>query len=199
MRSMAFAAPLLLLAYGVLRWIDGLDGHRRGGPAWDVGHLAFLASMATFALLAVALWRRARLARRTALVAAAAAILGSACMIWVIVGDLSASFQDGYPLPGPLRTAGPIAFVLGTIGLLSLQVASGRLPVWSPMLFFAGYTAISIDLDLLPLAGLILLGALYPLAASAAPARAARLRQRREQAASASRRHERPARPSRTA
>jgi hypothetical protein len=170
---MAFAAPLLLLAYGVLRWIDGLDGHRKGGPAWDLGHLAFLASMVTFVLLAVALYRRARLGRRAALVAAAAAILGSGCMIWVILGDLAASFRDGYPLPDLLQTAGPIAFVLGMIGLLSLQVAAGRLPVWSPMLFFAGYTAISINLDLLPPAALILLGALYPLASAAAPVRAA--------------------------
>ena len=174
MRSMAFAAPLFLLAYGVLRWIDGLDGHRKGGPAWDLGHLAFLASMVTFGLLAVALYRRTRLARRAALVAAAVAIVGSGCMIWVILGDLSASFRDSYPLPDLLQTAGPIAFVLGTIGLLSLQVAAGRLPVWSPMLFFAGYTAISINLDLLPLAALILLGALYPLAAAAAPPRSAR-------------------------
>ena len=174
MRSMAFAAPLFLLAYGVLRWIDGLDGHRKGGPAWDLGHLAFLASMVTFVLLAVALCRRATLARRIALVAAAAAVLGSGCMIWVILGDLSASFQDRYPLPDLLQTAGPIGFVLGMIGLLSLQVAAGRLPVWSPMLFFAGYTAISVNLDLLPVAALILLGALYPLAAAAAPARRAR-------------------------
>jgi len=175
MRSMAFAAPLFLLAYGVLRWIDGLDGHRKGGPAWNLGHLAFLASMATFALLAVALYRRARLGRRTALVALAAAVFGSGCMIWVILGDLSPSFADNYPLPGPLQTAGPIAFVLGTIALLSLQVAAGKLPVWSPMLFFAGYTAISINLDLLPLAGLILLGALYPLATGATAARRAEL------------------------
>src|SRR3954451_12006948 len=119
MRSMAFAAPLFMLAYGVLRWIDGLDGHRKGGPAWDLGHLAFLASMATFALLAVALYRRATLGRRTALVALAAAVFGSGCMMWVILGDLSPSFADHYPLPDVLQTAGPIAFVLGTIALLS--------------------------------------------------------------------------------
>jgi hypothetical protein len=157
---MAFAAPLFLLAYGVLRWIDGLDGHRKGGPAWDLGHLAFLASMVTFVALAIALYRRATLGRRTAAVAAVLAVAGAGCMIWVIIGDLAASFPG---LPDLLMNAGPILFVLGTIALLSLQVAAGRLPVWSPMLFFAGYTAISINLDLLPVAAVIILAALTPL------------------------------------
>ncbi|WP_245665962.1 hypothetical protein [Actinoplanes subtropicus] len=165
MRSMAFAAPLLMLAYGVLRWTDGLDGHHhKGSLAWNAGHVAFLASMATFVLLAVALYRRATLGRRTALVAAAVAVFGAGCMIWVIVGDLSRSFAVDHPLPGVLQLIGPIGFVLGTIGLLSLQVAAGRLPVWSPMLFFAGYTAITINLNLLPFAALLILGAMWPLA-----------------------------------
>src|SRR5690349_22708037 len=77
MKSMAFAAPLFMLAYGVLRWIDGLDGHHhKGSLAWNAGHVAFLASMVTFALLAIALYRRATLGRRTALVAAAVAVFG---------------------------------------------------------------------------------------------------------------------------
>ena len=173
MRSMAFAAPLLMLAYGVLRWIDGLDGHRKGGPAWDLGHLAFLASMVTFVLIAAALFRRATFARRTAFVAVASAVFGSACMIWVIAGDLSAGFRDRWPLPEPLQSAGPVCFVLGMVALLSLHVAAGRLPVWSPMLLFLGYTAITVNLDLLPVAALLMLGALAPL--GRAPARGSRL------------------------
>jgi len=167
MRSMAFAAPLFMLAYGVLRWIDGLDGHRKGGPAWNLGHLAFLASMVTFVLVAAALFRRATLARRTAVVAVTSAVSGAACMIWVIIGDLSATFRDRWPLPGALETLGPICFVLGMVALLSLQVAAGRLPVWSPVLLFLGYTAITVSLDLLPLAALLMLGALAPLGRAA--------------------------------
>jgi hypothetical protein len=160
MRSMAFAAPLFMLAYGILRWIDGLDGHRKGGPAWNLGHLAFLASMLTFVALAVALYRRATMARRIARLSVMAAVVGAGCMIWVIIGDLWAGFPDLLP---SLVVAGPILFLLGMIALLSLQVAAGRLPVWSPMLLFVGYTAISVDLDLLPFAALIILGALAPL------------------------------------
>jgi hypothetical protein len=172
---MAFAAPLFMLAYGVLRWIDGLDGHHhKGSLAWNVGHLAFLASMVTFALLAIALYRRTTLARRTALVATAVAVAGAGGMIWVILGDLSRSFAVDYPLPDVLQPIFPIGFVLGMIGLLSLQVAAGRLPVWSPMLFFAGYTAITINLNLLPLAALLILGATWPLARPAVAAKPAR-------------------------
>ena len=171
MRSMAFAAPLLMLAYGVLRWIDGLDGHHhKGSIAWNAGHLAFLASMVTFVLLAIALYRRATLGKRTALVSAAVAVFGAGCMIWVIIGDLFRSFAVDHPLPAALEVVGPIGFVLGMIGLLSLQVAAGRLPVWSPMLFFAGYTAITINLNLLPLAALLILGATWPLARPAVTA-----------------------------
>ena len=178
MRSMAFAAPLFMLAYGVLRWIDGLDGHHhKGSLAWNAGHVAFLASMVMFALLAIALYRRATLGKRTALVAAAVAVFGAGCMIWVIVGDLFRSFAINHPLPDVLELVGPIGFVLGMIGLLSLQVAAGRLPVWSPMLFFAGYTAITINLNLLPFAALLILGGTWPLArpavSAARPARRA--------------------------
>ncbi|MET3422916.1 uncharacterized membrane protein YgdD (TMEM256/DUF423 family) [Actinoplanes tereljensis] len=164
MRSMAFAAPLLLLAYGVLRWMDGLDGHRdKQGAAWIVGHLAFFGSMVLFAMIAVALFRRTRMGRRIAAVAAAVSVFGVACFLWVIVGDLSASFRDRWPLPGPLEITGPLLFVLGMSVLLSLQVAAGRVPVWSPILFFLGYLAISVNLDLLPLAALVILAATVPL------------------------------------
>jgi len=169
MKLMAFAAPGLLLAYGILRWIDGLDGHRKGGPAWTLGHLAFFASTALFAVLAVLLYRRATVARRVALVALASSVSGAGLMLWVITGDLSGSFRDRWPLPDPLQIAGPALFCLGLITLLSVQVAADRLPVWSPILFFLGYTAISINLDLLPLAGVLILGAAVPLAPALAP------------------------------
>ncbi len=160
MRSISVAAPLFLLAYGVLRWIDGLDGHRKGGPAWNIGHVSFLIAMVLFAALAIGLARRAVTGRRLAMVLAAVAVLGAGCFVWVIIGDLRESFPD---LPDPLQIAGPLLFVLGMVVLLSLQVAAGRVPVWSPVLFFAGYAAISVNLDLLPFAAVLILGSLVPL------------------------------------
>jgi hypothetical protein len=161
---MAFAAPLLLLAYGVLRWLDGLDGnHDHDGPAWNAGHLAFFGSIVLFVVIAVALARRTRMGRRIAAVAAAAVAVGAGCFLWVITGDLSERFQHRWPLPDALQIAGPLLFVLGMVVLLSLQVAAGRVPVWSPVLFFAGYLAISVNLDLLPPAALVILAATVPL------------------------------------
>ncbi|SFR29130.1 hypothetical protein SAMN04488564_11754 [Lentzea waywayandensis] len=37
--SSYIAAPLLVLTYGVLRIVDGLDGECGTGPVWTVGHL----------------------------------------------------------------------------------------------------------------------------------------------------------------
>jgi hypothetical protein len=154
-----------MFIYGVLRFIGGLDGHHKGGPAWDVGHVAFFAAMVLFAVLAVQLRNRAPARQRTlATVAAAAAVLGAGCFLWVIAGDLSEGFHDRWPLPDPLQIAGPLLFVLGTLTLLILRMRDRRLPVWSPVLFLVGYLAISVSLDLLPLGSLLVLAGLLPLA-----------------------------------
>ncbi|MFC7646417.1 hypothetical protein ACFQX6_41970 [Streptosporangium lutulentum] len=42
------AAPLLVMAYGVIRILDGLDGSRGPGLAWTSGHLAFMAALILF-------------------------------------------------------------------------------------------------------------------------------------------------------
>jgi hypothetical protein len=168
MRPLSIAAPLFLLAYGVLRWVDGRNGQRKDGLAWDAGHVAFLVSMVLFAVLAVVLAGRAPGAnttgRRLAAASAVGAVLGAGCFIWVIIGDLSERFSDRWPLPGPLEIAGPLLFVLGMLVLLGQQVAAGRAPLWSPIAFFVGYLAISVSLDLLPFAALLILASTAPLA-----------------------------------
>ncbi|GAA0502846.1 hypothetical protein Ade02nite_36660 [Paractinoplanes deccanensis] len=169
---MAVVAPLLMLTYGLLRWVDGMDGDRGNGPAWDVGHTAFFVAMVLFAFLAVQM-RRLVIARRPALgraakaaasIAAAAAVFGVACFLWVITGDLFDAFRERAPLPDPLETAGPAFFGLGIVTLLALLAAARRLPWWSPALFLAGFLAIPVDLDLLPFAAAAILIAFAPLA-----------------------------------
>jgi hypothetical protein len=163
MRSIAVTAPLLMVGYGVLRWIDGLDGHHdKTGVPWRAGHAMFFVAMILFAILAVRLSRVTR-PRAVAAGSAAAAVIGAGCFLWVIAGDLFPGFRAEMPLPGPLQTVGPLLFVLGLLTLLCLLVGSRRLPVWSPVLFLAGFVAISVDLDLLPVAALLVLGALIPL------------------------------------
>jgi hypothetical protein len=171
-RRAARDAPVLLLTYGLLRLVDGLDGHRGPGLAWNLGHLAFFAAMVLFGLLAVSLTRLAppgsrlapRGARRVATVATATTVFGVACFLWVITGDLSAGFRDATPLPDLLQAAGPLAFALGMLTLLGLLVAARRVPFWSPLLFGAGIVLITVELDLLPIGALLLLAALSPLA-----------------------------------
>jgi hypothetical protein len=153
MKSTAITAPLLLLGYGVLRWFDGRDGHHdKTGFTWRAGHVLFFLAMVLFAVIAVRLGAGTTLGRLAAVVAVA----GVLSFLWVITGDLFPSFPD---LPGPLSAAGPLLFVLGTAVLLFR-----RLPWWSPALFLAGFIAISVNLDLLPAAALLILGAFAPLA-----------------------------------
>ncbi|BCY07389.1 hypothetical protein [Actinoplanes sp. L3-i22] len=168
-RRTALAAPLLLLLYGVLRFADGLDGHRGSGFLWNAGHLAFFAGMVLFGVLAVAVRGTFPKNHRLATAATGLNLAGVLCFLWVITGDLFPAFGDAAPLPGPLEVAGPMLFPLGTLILFGLMVAARRLPVWTPLLFGAGIAAITVDLDLLPFAALTILLALAPLRRPARP------------------------------
>ncbi|GAA3928043.1 hypothetical protein Aau02nite_40420 [Amorphoplanes auranticolor] len=159
-----------MVVYGLLRVVDGLDGDRHNGPAWDVGHVAFFAAIVLFAVLAVALRgldRPAATAPRVLVEAATVATLfGAVCFLWVITGDLSADFRSAAPLPDALELIGPALFQIGLLILLVRLVLARRLPVWSPVLVLVGFAAIGVNLDLLPLGAVLVLVALLPLALS---------------------------------
>jgi hypothetical protein len=159
-----------MVVYGLLRVVDGLDGDRHNGPAWDVGHVAFFAAIVLFAVLAVALRgldRPAATASRVLVEAATVATLfGAGCFLWVITGDLSADFRSAAPLPDALELIGPALFQIGLLILLVRLVLARRLPVWSPVLVLVGFAAIGVNLDLLPLGAVLVLVALLPLALS---------------------------------
>jgi hypothetical protein len=160
-------APVLLFVYGVLRLIDGRDGHHdKGGALWNVGHVCFFLAFFLLGALTVQVHRvlRPQLAtparRGVALAATAAGVSGAACFLWVITGDLFPSFPD---LPDALQIAGPALFQLGMLTLLVLLVLARRLPAWSPVLVVAAFAAIGVNLDLIPLAAVLLLAGLLPL------------------------------------
>ncbi len=173
----AVAAPLLLLAYGLLRLLDGLDGSHGPGLAWNLGHLAFLAAVVAFGVLVVGLRRMAPTAtRRDRLGATAAtttALAGLAAFCWVILGDLLPTWKAAAPLPDPLYAAGPLCFLLGLLVLLVqlAVVAPRRLSAWSPLLVLAGFAPIVVDLNLLPVGALLLLAGLAPIRHVRRPAR----------------------------
>jgi hypothetical protein len=167
----ALAAPLLLLVYGLCRMVDGFDGDRGNGLAWDVGHVAFFLAFVALAVLVVGLRRMVARPRWLMNLAVAAALFGAACFLWVIAGDLSPAFRDAAPMPDLLQLIGPVLFQLGALTLLVRLVTVGRLPFWSPALVLLAFVAIAVDLDLIPV-GAVLLGVGLAPVATGRPARA---------------------------
>jgi hypothetical protein len=160
MRYAYIGAPLLVVAYGVVRLIDGLDGSKGPGPAWTIGHLFFLAALALFAVAMVGLWRERRNWITTA--ALVGGVTGAVAMARVVVVDIivawgaadRAEMERNYArYEFPLGDLGGILFPLG---LLVLLIAVRR-PWWRPVAALAGFAAILVSLDLLPLAGVLLL------------------------------------------
>lgn len=170
----AVGAPVLLFVYGVLRWVDGLDGGHGPGPAWYAGHAAFLLAFVLLGVLVVGLRRlvparsaRQRVLADAAVVAGLAGVLG---FLWVILGDLFRWLHDNAPLPGPLYAVAPPLFQLGLMTLLvrAVVVRPRLLPARSPVLVFLGLVAIAADLDLLPVGAVLVLCGLSPLGRSTA-------------------------------
>jgi hypothetical protein len=157
-KFLAYAAPALMLAYGVCRWADGLDGDRHNGFAWTIGHAAFWIAIVLFTLLADRLRRALPGALTTAATAATAA--GAVLFLWVITHDLVSAFPNA---PGIVQILGPALFEVGLLILLVRHVAAGRLPIWSPVTVLIGFAAIPVNLDLLPLASLTVGAGLTPL------------------------------------
>ncbi|WP_344650361.1 hypothetical protein [Cryptosporangium japonicum] len=170
MRLTYLAPPFLVAAYGVVRLVDGLDGSHGPGPAWTIGHVLFLVALLGFGWVAVDLWRRLRTV--PALVAAAATLLGLAAFVHTVVVDLlvgagaadraemNLRYQDH---DTPLDPVAPL-YPLGFTVLVLLFAIAARRAYWSPVLVLVGYLAIVANLDLLPIAGLLILGASIPAA-----------------------------------
>lgn len=178
-------APVLVMTYGIIRLVDGLDGTRGPGPAWTIGHLAFLGALVAFIS---AFWQMRRLAggRVLATVSAAAGTFGALALITQFSIDLTAGFQatDNYDmsmiiqqvrtLPGISQLAydfGPYAFYLGQLVLVVLLAVRRRVKLWTPVLVLADLATPFIDKDLIPLGATLLLVSFLPLARGTAAAK----------------------------
>ncbi|GAA3130621.1 hypothetical protein GCM10010466_21580 [Planomonospora alba] len=173
------AAPLLVLAYGVIRILDGLDGSRGPGPAWTTGHLAFLAALALFVPTFLRMRRMAgRDAAATA--SAAAGIAGIAAMaaqfaIDVVIGFLAADhaamsvlFDRVQAVPGVslvVYDGGPLLFFAGQVAIVVRLALLGRVGAWVPVLVLVNVVLPLVDKDLIPLGALCLLAAFTALSA----------------------------------
>ncbi|GIH75185.1 hypothetical protein [Planobispora longispora] len=176
------AAPLLVLAYGVIRIIDGLDGSRGPGPAWTTGHLAFIAALVLFVPI---FWQMRRMAGRDtiATVSAVTGLAGGAAFlaqftIDIVVGFMAADhaamgvlFDRVQSVPGVspvVYVAGPALFCVGQLALAVRLALLGRVKAWVPALVLAYSLLPFIDKDLIPLGAVCLLVSFIPLARQAA-------------------------------
>ncbi|MFC4060862.1 hypothetical protein ACFOWE_21375 [Planomonospora corallina] len=173
------AAPLLVLAYGVIRIIDGLDGSRGPGLAWTTGHLAFLAALALFVPTFL---RMRRMAGRDA-VATASAVAGIAGLaalavqfaIDVVVGFLAADhagmsvlFDRVQAVPGVspvVYDAGPLLFFVGQVAIVARLALLGRVGAWAPVLVLVDVVLPLVDKDLVPLGAVFLLASFTAISA----------------------------------
>lgn len=170
------AAPLLVLAYGVFRIIDGFDGERGPGPAWTIGHLAFLAALALF----IGIFRQLRdmigpRARITAVVATLGALaLFGQFSVDVVAGFLADDHAGMAAITREVRTTpgvsaliydlGPYLFYVGQLVLVVQLATSRQVKAWTPLLVLADLAMPFIDKDLIPLGAVLMVVSFLPLA-----------------------------------
>ncbi|PZG23102.1 hypothetical protein [Nonomuraea aridisoli] len=172
------AAPLLVLAYGVIRILDGLDGSRGPGLAWTTGHLAFMAALVLFVQI---FWRMRAMAGRNALATVTAALgtVGVATLlaqfgIDIVVGFMAADHAAMGPLFDQVRSVpgvrlavydgGPFLFYLAQLGLVVQLAARRRIKAWTPVLVLLDLALPFADKDLIPVGAVLLLVSFLPLA-----------------------------------
>ncbi|MEU8340487.1 hypothetical protein SAMN05443665_1002215 [Actinomadura meyerae] len=193
-------APALMLAYGVVRLIDGRDGQHGPGPAWTVGHVLFLGSLLLYGGVIAGVYGRIRAAsggtasRVAAGVTTVLATLGLVTFVRVAIIDIVVGLRAADPvaksmlsdryadvpavLPQALYEIGPVFFMLGLVALLVQFAATtpGRKAVaaLSPVLVALGFVAIMLDLNLLPAGAALIWIALVPCMRAQRPSSLAR-------------------------
>ncbi|RVX45251.1 hypothetical protein EDD27_8038 [Nonomuraea polychroma] len=178
------AAPLLVLAYGVIRILDGLDGSRGPGIAWTTGHLAFIGALVLFVPI---FWRLRQMAGGKAL-ATMSAVAGTAGIVAllaqfgidIVIGFMAADHDAMGPLfdqvqavPGvqlAIYDAGPYLFYVAQLALVIHAAFRKEVKAWTPVLVLIDLMLPLIDKDLIPVGAVFLLVSFWPLARREAPA-----------------------------
>ncbi|MEU8102172.1 hypothetical protein AB0C18_00420 [Nonomuraea muscovyensis] len=183
-RTAFVAAPLLILAYGLIRIADGFDGERGPGLAWTTGHLAFLAALVLF----VPIFREMRRMLGGTPLATAGLVIGVAGLacagtqfvIDIVVGFMAADhaamgvlFDQVKAVPGvqlAVYDAGPFFFYAAQLMLVTHLAARRQVKAWTPLLVLLDVALPVIDRDFIPVGALLLLVSFLPLARRSAPA-----------------------------
>ena len=165
------AAPVLMLAYGVIRILDGLDGERGPGLAWTAGHLVFVVAMVMFLLVFGHLRRlagRDLLSTVTVVVASAGAIaLIAQFGVDIVAGLLADDHARMAEITRNVRSCravslavydvGPYLFYAGQFVLVVQLAVLRRIAGWTPLLLLADLVMPLIDKDLIPIGAAALL------------------------------------------
>lgn len=140
------AAPLFVLAYGILRIVDGFDGERGPGPAWTFGHLAFLAALGLFIWIFQDMARRVGTRGRiVAVIATAGAVaLFGQFAVDVVAGFLAEDHAGMATISRQVRAVpgvspfcydvGPYLFYAGQLTLVVMLALGRHIKPWTPLL-----------------------------------------------------------------
>ncbi|WP_219469649.1 hypothetical protein [Nonomuraea rhizosphaerae] len=176
-RFAAVAAPLLMLAYGVIRLVGRMDGVYGPGLDWQAAHWANLAGLVLFVFLVMGIRRllapgvgREAVVAVTLIGAATSIVQFVADIVWGLLAadkagmrELSGQFHD---LPGvdlAFYQVGPQLLYVGVVVLTGMLAYRGLLPWWSVGLVLVSSLLPVVTLDLLPVAAAGYLVALLPL------------------------------------
>ncbi|MEU4163637.1 hypothetical protein [Actinoplanes sp. NPDC026670] len=169
------AAPLAMTAYGITRIIGRLDGRYGPGPDWQIAHLLGLTGMILFIPVILTLRRHITTGRN---LVTAITLLGLTTTVIQFTADillaLAATDRDALrrlqqqvtDIPGAqlaIYDAGPLLFFLGIVAMATLAAITRNLTWWSPATMLIAVVLPAVDLNLMPLTGLLMLAALHPL------------------------------------
>jgi hypothetical protein len=176
-RLAVVAAPLCMLAYGVIRLIGRMDGTYGPGADWQAAHLANLAGLILFVFLVFGIRRLLRAGPGRDAVTIVA-LVGAAASIVQFVADIVEGLlaadkaemrelsHEFHALPGvdlAFYQVGPQLLYVGMIALTAMLAHERKLPWWSVAVVLVSSLLPLMTLDLIPLSAAGYLVALIPL------------------------------------
>ncbi|MBB4891946.1 uncharacterized membrane protein HdeD (DUF308 family) [Streptomyces olivoverticillatus] len=178
-RTALTAAPLCMLAYGLIRLSDPEHGP---GFAWVAGHLALVAGVLLFGVVFLDLHRRTKPAGRAGRWSAGTAtVLGLAgtlavtaqAVIDIVVALRSADragmdrlFEQIQSHPGvtpAVYSVGPLLFYVGLLWLVGQLSVQHRASFWCPLLIGLGIVTMAASLDFIPVGSALFFAAFVAL------------------------------------
>lgn len=173
----AVAAPLLMLAYGIIRLVGRMDGVYGPGLDWQAAHLANLAGLILFVPLVLAI-RRLLAPGWVREAVVVVSLVGAATSIVQFVADivegllaadkagmreLSAQFHSVPGVDLAFYQVGPQLLYIGMIALTAMLARERTLPWWSVAVVLVSSLLPLATLNLIPVSAAGYLVALVPL------------------------------------